>query len=56
MFGVLVIPFIMVAMAYGKKGFKGIIPYLTFAGVSTCIPFSFGQSKILSYFCNVFTQ
>ena len=36
MFGVLVIPFIMVAMAYGKKGFKGIVPYLTFAGVTTC--------------------
>ena len=36
MFGVLVIPFIMVAMAYGKKGFKGIVPYLTLAGVTTC--------------------
>ena len=32
MFGVLVIPFIMVAMAYGKKGFKGIVPYLTSMG------------------------
>ena len=28
MFGVLVIPFLMVWMAYGKKGFKGIVPYL----------------------------
>ena len=37
MFGVLIIPFIMVWMAYGKKGFKGILPYLTFAGVSTCL-------------------
>ena len=37
MFGVLVIPFLMVWMAYGKKGFKGIVPYLTFAGVSTCL-------------------
>ena len=36
-FGVLIIPFIMVWMAYGKKGFKGILPYLTFAGVSTCL-------------------
>ena len=27
----------MVWMAYGKKGFKGIVPYLTFAGVSTCL-------------------
>lgn len=37
MFGVLVIPFLMVWMAYGKKGFKGIVPYLTFAGASTCL-------------------
>ena len=36
MFGGLVIPFLMVWMAYGKKGFKGIVPYLTFAGVTTC--------------------
>ena len=35
MFGVLVIPFIMVAMTFGRKGFKGIVPYLCFAGVST---------------------
>lgn len=35
MFGVLVIPFIMVAMTFGRKGFKGIVPYLTFAGVNT---------------------
>ena len=35
MFGVLVIPFIMVAMTFGRKGFKGIVPYLTFAGVTT---------------------
>ena len=36
MFGVLVIPFIMVGMAFGRKGFKGAVPYLAFAGVSTC--------------------
>lgn len=36
MFGVLVIPFLMVWMTFGKKGFKGIVPYLTFAGVSSC--------------------
>ena len=35
MFGVLVIPFIMVAMTFGRKGFKCIVPYLCFAGVST---------------------
>ena len=37
MFGVLIIPFIMTFMAFGKKGFKGAVPYLTFAGVSTCL-------------------
>ena len=35
MFGVLIIPFIMVFMAFGRKGFKNIVPYLLFAGVST---------------------
>lgn len=35
MFGVLIIPFIMVGMAFGRKGFKGIIPYLCYAGVTT---------------------
>lgn len=35
MFGVLIIPFIMILLAFGKKGFKGIVPYLTFAGIST---------------------
>ena len=35
MFGVLIIPFIMIAMAFGRKGFRGIVPYLLFAGVST---------------------
>ena len=35
MFGVLVIPFIMVGMAFGRKGFKGAVPYLCFAGIST---------------------
>lgn len=37
MFGVLIIPFIMVGMAFGKKGYRGILPYLSFAGVSTCL-------------------
>lgn len=37
MFGVLVIPFIMVGMAFGKKGYKGIVPYLCFAGISTSL-------------------
>lgn len=35
MFGALVIPFLMVAMAFGRKGFKGIVPYLCYAGVTT---------------------
>ena len=36
MFGVLIIPFIMVGMVFGKKGLQGAVPYLCFAGVSTC--------------------
>ena len=35
MFGALVIPFIMVGMAFGRKGYKGVVPYLTYAGVTT---------------------
>ena len=35
MFGVLIIPFIMVGMAFGRKGYKGIIPYLCYAGITT---------------------
>ena len=35
MFGAMVIPFICVAIAFGKKGFKGIVPYLVYAGVTT---------------------
>ncbi|MCI2055742.1 MAG: L-lactate permease [Oscillibacter sp.] len=35
MFGVMVIPFLAVALAFGKKGFKGIVPYLCYAGVTT---------------------
>ena len=35
MFGVMVIPFIMVAIAFGRKGFKNIVPYLCYAGVTT---------------------
>lgn len=37
MFGVLVIPFLIVMLAFGRKGFKGILPYLSFAGGSTCL-------------------
>ncbi len=35
MFGVLIIPFLIVALAFGRKGFKGIVPYLLYAGVTT---------------------
>lgn len=35
MFGVMVIPFLMTAIAFGRKGFKGIVPYLLYAGVTT---------------------
>ena len=31
----MVIPFIMVAIAFGRKGFKNIVPYLCYAGVTT---------------------
>lgn len=37
MFGVLIIPFLIVMVAFGRKGFKGIVPYLTFAGISTSL-------------------
>ena len=35
MFGVLIIPFLMIAMTFGKKGFRGLLPYLFFAGITT---------------------
>lgn len=35
MFGVLLVPFIMIGIAFGRKGYKGIIPYLCYAGVTT---------------------
>lgn len=35
MFGVLIIPFLMIAMTSGKKGFRGLLPYLFFAGITT---------------------
>lgn len=35
MFGALIIPFIMVGIAFGRKGYKGILPYLCYAGVTT---------------------
>lgn len=34
MFGVLIIPFLMIALAFGRKGFKGIVPYLLYAGAT----------------------
>jgi len=35
MFGALIIPFIIVGLAFGRKGYKGVVPYLCYAGV-TC--------------------
>ena len=35
MFGALISPFIMVGMAFGRKGYKGILPYLFYAGITT---------------------
>jgi len=35
MFGVMVIPFIMIAMAFGRAGFRNIRGYLLYAGVGT---------------------
>lgn len=35
MFGVLIIPFLMIAMTFGKKGILGLLPYLFFAGITT---------------------
>ena len=35
MFGVLIIPFLITAIAFGRKGFRGIVPYLLYAGVTT---------------------
>lgn len=35
MFGVLIIPFIIIWLAFGKKGFKGIKGYLFYAGFTT---------------------
>lgn len=46
MFGVFVIPFLIVMIAFGKKGFKGIIPYLLFAGISTGL-IMFGLSNFI---------
>ncbi|MBQ9330156.1 MAG: L-lactate permease [Oscillibacter sp.] len=37
MFGAMVIPFLIIALAFGRKAFKGIVPYLTYAGVTTGI-------------------
>lgn len=33
--GIFVVPFIAVGVAFGRKGFKGIVPYLLFAGIMT---------------------
>ncbi len=35
MFGVAIIPFLSVGIAFGRKGFRGIIPYLLYAGITT---------------------
>lgn len=35
MFGAMILPAMMVAVAFGRKGFKGAVPYLVFAGIST---------------------
>ncbi len=35
MFGAFVIPFLVVFIAFGKKGFRGVVPYLFYAGVTT---------------------
>ena len=35
MFGALIIPFLVIALAFGRRGFKGIIPYLFYAGITT---------------------
>jgi L-lactate permease len=35
MFGVLIIPFLMVALAFGRKGFRGIVPYLFYSGITS---------------------
>ncbi len=65
MFGVFVIPFLIVMIAFGKKGFKGIFPYLFFSGISTGL-IMFGLSNfvgpeitslgtgLLSIVCSVF--
>jgi len=46
MVGVFVIPFLIVIIAFGKKGFKGIIPYLLFSGISTGL-IMFGLSNFV---------
>ncbi len=35
MFGAMIIPFLIVGLAFGRKGYKGIVPYLCYAGL-TC--------------------
>ena len=44
MFGALIIPFIIVGLAFGRKGYKGVVPYLCYAGV-TCGGVMFGLSN-----------
>ena len=46
MCGVLVIPFLIRLLGFGRNGFKGSVPYLTFAGVSTCL-LMFGISNFI---------
>ena len=35
MFGVMVLPFLMIAIAFGRKGFRNAVPFLCFAGFAT---------------------
>ena len=37
MFGVMVLPFLMIAIAFGRKGFRDAVPFLLFAGFSTAL-------------------
>lgn len=46
MFGVLILPFLIVMIAFGRKGFKGILPYLTFTGITSSL-LMFGISNFI---------
>lgn len=36
MFGALVLPFLVTFVGFGRRGFRGIVPFLVWAGVVTC--------------------